>query len=116
MTVPTVVTLNDFTSHLNLSGDDDSALQLQIDAATQVVCDYIVDRQPVDDDWISEIEGWDVDSAPPVIKMAVLTQAAEFYRFRGDDLASDKPPSGDGSDLSPIVKRLLHRYRSPSLA
>lgn len=119
MNIPDIVTLEQAQDHLSLpEGQGETDLQLKIDAATQLVCEYIADRQPEDVDWVAEIESWDVGSpeAPKIIVMAILTQVGEFYRFRGDDMATDRPPTGDGSDLSPMVKRLLHRYRSPSIA
>lgn len=119
MNIPEIVTLDQVLEHLNLNGGQGEAdLELKIAAATQLVCEYIADRQPEDEDWIAEIESWGFGSPEPpkIIVMAILMQVGEFYRFRGDDMATDRPPSGDGTDLSPIVKRLLHRYRSPSLA
>jgi hypothetical protein len=115
MTIPSIVTIDNALSHLHLSSEDDD-LQLKIDAATQLVCEHIADRQPADEDWIAEIEAWDEDSAPPIIRLAVLEQVGEFYRFRGDDMASDRPPVLAYGSLSSHVMAILHRYRSPTLA
>lgn len=118
MTVPTIVRVHQATKHLGLSdGAHAGALEAYIRAATQLVCEYICDRNPEDEDWIATIEGWTPTTAPPVIVSAVLVQVGELYRFRGDDTSADRPDAGsmDGS-LSPLVTRLLHRYRSPSLA
>lgn len=126
MTIPTLATLEQLRAHLKLptplAGSPpqpapDSDLQLKLDAATQLVCDYIADRQPADSAWIAEIEGWSTGSpsAPAVVVLAVLEQAAELYRFRGDD-----PPPGvparESNDLTPAVKNLLNRYRRPVFA
>ena len=119
MNIPTILTVPNALDHLGLiEVQNQLDIELKLAAATQLVCEYIADRQPADEDWIAEIEAWSPGSpeAPNVVKLAVLTQVAEFYRFRGDDLATDRPPTGDGTDLSPLVKRLLHRYRSPVLA
>lgn len=121
MTIPTLVTLAQARAHVNaVRTDDDDDLQLKIDAATQLVCEYIADRQPEDEDWIATIEGWDGVSspttAPPIIVQAVLLQVGELYRFRGDDPEGDVPKSVDPGGLAPIVARMLHRYRSPVLA
>lgn len=121
MTIPEIVTVEQALAHLNLNEVPSEAdLRLKIAAATQLVCEHVADRQPADADWIAEIESWSVGSpdptAPKLIVLAILLQVGEFMRFRGDDLATDRPPSGDGSEISIHVKRLLHRYRSPSLA
>ena len=122
MIIPTLVTIAEARANLKLSSTSDNAdLQLKIDAATQLVCEYIADRQPADADWIDTIENWNTGSplveAPAVIVHAVLVQVAELYRFRGDD-ADDKAPAlqSDKGFLSPMVARLLSRYRSPVLA
>jgi len=44
----------------------------------------------------------------------VLLQAAELYRFRGDDL--DEVKDRQPGDLSPFIKTLLYRFKDPSLA
>lgn len=119
MTIPEVVTIEQALSHLRLpSGSvDTDDLQIKIDAATQLVCEYVADRQPADEDWIETIEGWGRRVDPPaLIVAAVLQQVAELFRFRGDDLANDAPPSVAAGCLSPIVARLLARYRSPVIA
>lgn len=121
MTIPRLLTLAQAREHLRtVDLEDDVDLQLKIDAATQLVCEYISDRQPADEDWIATIEGWDgvsyPSTAPPVIVAAVLQQVAELYRFRGDDVEGDLPKSVEHGALSPLVARLLHRYRSPTLA
>lgn len=119
MTLPEIVSVPMAREHLSLPPEQNTAdLQLKIDAATQLVCEYIADRNPADEDWIAEIEGWTLGSpeAPAIIKMAVLMQVGEFYAFRGDHLASDRPAQLGHGHLSPLVTMLLHRYRSPSLA
>lgn len=122
MIIPTLVTTTQARAHLKLSStDDETDLQLKIDAATQLVCEYIADRQPADDDWIDTIEAWNTGSpavaTPPVIVHAVLLQVAELYRFRGDD-ADDQAPAlqSDKGFLAPMVARMLSRYRSPVLS
>lgn len=117
MIIPSIVSLDQALEHLGLSSSNrDADLQLKIDAATQMVCEYISDRQPEDEDWIAEIEGWDSGDPPPIIVAAVLVQLGEFYRFRGDDMSTDRPPVLAHGFLSPMVTSMLHRYRSPSLA
>ncbi len=125
MTTPVLVTIDDLIAHLRLpartgspaSGPEDADLQRKIDAATQLVCDYIADRHPADEDWIAEIESWTFASSPgveppPVVVLAVLEQAATFYRFRGDDEATPE----ERGYLSPGVENLLSRYKNRAFA
>lgn len=123
MTIPSIVTLEQLRDHLRLpaSGSpplDEADLQLRLDAATELVCHYIADRHPADEDWIAEIESWGtgspVSDVPKVIVLAVLEQAAEFYRFRGDDPKPDRPE--ERGYLSPGVENLLSRYKNRAFA
>ncbi len=125
MTTPILVTLVELRDHLKMpqptgsppAGPDDADLQRKLDAATQLVCDYIADRNPADPDWIAEIESWTVGGSPavtppPVIVLAVLEQAAEFFRFRGDD---EQAPQ-ERWYLSPGIETLLSRYKNRAFA
>lgn len=126
MNIPRVATLEQLRSHLKLpvplgSPADDLEgpdLQIKLDAATQLICEYIADRHPADPAWIAEIEAWGVGSpseaAPPVIVLAVLEQAAELYRFRGDDVKADRPQE-DGC-LAYGIENLLSRYKNRAFA
>lgn len=125
MTIPTVVTLEQARSHLNMPasmGSPDPAdadLQLKIDAATQLVCEHISDRHPADPAWIAEIEAWGLTGSPAVpppalIQAAVLFQFGELVRFRGDD--PEGPLRDPYSSLSPSVEGMLRRYHDPTLA
>ena len=125
MTIPVVVTLDQARSHLNMPasmGSPDPAdvdLQLKIDAATQLVCEHIMDRQPADPAWIAEIESWGATGSPVVappalIQAAVLFQFGELVRFRGDD--AEGPIRDPYSHLSRFVEGILRRYHDPTLA
>lgn len=120
MTIPEIVTLEQVQAHLRLSPmlsgsppsigspADDPDLQLKIDAATEVVCRRIAQRKPEDLDWVATIEGWSASgspTAPPIVRLAVLEQVAEMYRFRGDDAPSDRPENY--GDLCDSIKSLL---------
>jgi len=116
MTIPTIVTLEQAQAHLRLSpvlsGSpaspvDDPDLQLKLDAATEVVCQRIAQRNPMDTDWIATIEAWTTGSpaAPAVVRLAVLEQVAEFYRFRGDDAPNERVEAM--GDLADTVKSVL---------
>lgn len=126
MVTPTIVTLAQVQAHLRIPAAPDGSpsaadadLQLKIDAATQMVCDYIADRQPADPDWIATIESWGLEGSPevtppPIIVLAVMELTGDFYRFRGDDAQDDRPRVM--GFLTPAVANLLTRYRSPSLS
>lgn len=132
MIYPIVVTLEQLRSHLKLPqpsgspaiGPDDDDLQLKLDAATQTVCEYIADRYndaTANEEWIAEIEGWTGSpQAPPDVKLAILEQAAEFYRFRGDEEDINAIGSQNWTAIrwfiSPRVDLLLWRYRKRVLA
>jgi hypothetical protein len=117
MIVPTIVTLEQAEAHLRLSPmltgsplapAEDPDLQLKLDAATEAVCRRIAQRKPMDDDWVATIESWSTTGspmAPPVVRLAVLEQVAEFYRFRGDDPEPDRVQNM--GDLSDTVKSVL---------
>lgn len=125
MTTPILVTVADLQAHLRLPvvADESPAtpeqmdLQRKLDAATELVCNYIADRNPADEDWIATIESWTIggspgETPPQVVVLAVLEQAATFYRFRGDD---DKTPEERGY-LAPGVENLLSAYKNRAFA
>ena len=128
MTIPTIVTYEQACAHLKITpmmaGSPlavvvDPDIQLKLDAATQLVCEYIADRHPEDLDWIAEIEAWDPSGSPavmppPVVMLAVLEQTAATYRFRGDDANSDDPQTM--GYLRPSVENLLSRYKNRAFA
>lgn len=121
MTIPTIVTLDQVQAHLRLANiDDEDDLQQKVNAATQLVCEHISDRQPADPAWVAEIEAWNVDEgspsnpAPPLVVLAVLELTADLYRFRGDDAGDDR--TRQYGYLPMPVANLLVRYRSPSLS
>ncbi len=133
MTVPVIVTLAQAQAHLRLSPmltgspgspADDTDLQLKLDAATEAVCTRIAQRNPDDPFWVATIENWTTSDwfqsspsspaspgsppiavAPPLVRLAVLEQTAEMYRFRGDDEPSQRVDNA--GDLSDTIKSLL---------
>lgn len=111
----TIVTFQELRDHLGLPSDPPNAADLarKLESAHAIVLDYIA--RPDDLDWTARIASWEVDGgsphedAPMDVHAAILLQAAELVRFRGDDLeliAPDQP-----GDLTPHVKRLLYRWR-----
>lgn len=131
MITPTIATVDQLLDHLKLPPRTGSPppempdLQLKLDTATELVCNYIADRHPADPEWIREIEEWNGDQVtspgspstipPRVVVLAVLVQAAEFYRFRGDDESSAQP-DGERGYLSKGVERLLSFYKNRAFA
>jgi hypothetical protein len=57
---------------------------------------------------------WTVATVPQVVVAAILVQAGEFYRFRGDD--ADAPPRETGDELHVLVRELLRAYHDPGIA
>lgn len=122
MTIPTLATIEQFWDHLRLPyGTETADLQLKLDVATALVCEYIADRHPMDAEWIAEIESWDIGGSPAVdppkvVVLAALTQASELYMFRGDTAGgADRPPQERGF-LSPSIENLLSRYKNRAFA
>lgn len=124
MIIPIIVTTTHLRDHLRLSQPsgsppvtlpDEADLQLKLDAATELICRYIADRHPADPAWRAEIGAWDLMTNPPpiVIMLAVLEQAAEFYRFRGDD---ENPVPREPGMLSPAIENLVSRYKNRAFA
>lgn len=106
-----LVTLEQFKKHLRLGDntEQDDDLELKLMLAQGIVIDYIT--RP-DDDWLAEIEAWTDETVPAPVLAAILVQAAELWRFRGDEAAIDR----DVGDLSPQVKSYLRRYRDHVVA
>lgn len=102
--------------HLKLPLDvtaEDAELDLYRAQAEAVVVGFIT--RPDDEDQAEEIAGWDEESVPPAVQAAVLRQAMEFYRYRGDD---EKGPVTEWGVLSPGVEGILTAtgYRRPVIA
>lgn len=116
-----LITLQEAKRHLRLPEEFDSPLsahdedlQAKIDQATELVLGYIA-RRSTDTTWAATVAAWTIETAPQVVRAAILRQTAELYRFRGDDPANEAPVT-DGGYLSPGVATLLHRLRDPALA
>lgn len=111
-----LVTLAQAKAHLKLPTvtTDDRDLQAKLDAAHEIVGDYIKQRRDDDDGvtWAETVDAWDADSAPKRVLQAVLLQFADLYRFRGDDEGAKR---GQG-ELSAAVTALLYRLRDPAVA
>lgn len=112
-----LITLERAKRHLRLGDalDQDLELTQTIAQAEAIVLDYVAQRRTDDTSplWASEVAGWNELTVPPAIAAAILIQAAELWRFRGDDEAG---PARQHGYLSPMVTAILHRYRDPALA
>lgn len=103
--------------HLKLPLDvtaEDQELDEYRQQAEELVVNFIT--RPDDEDQAEEIEGWTEDTCPASVKAAVLKQAMELYRFRGDDESGPKRV-GHGA-LAPDIEATLiaSGYRRPVIA
>lgn len=90
-----LVTMAEARDHLKIdAGDDDLDLLLKVEAASEIVIDYI--KRPD--------HGWTDATAPFLIKAAVLLVLADLYLNR------------ENGGLPDAAVRILHRHRDPALA
>lgn len=90
-----LVTLEEAKAHLRiLSDDEDPDIQLKVEAASDILLDYIKRPDAV----------WTESDAPPLVKAATLLMVRTLY----DDPAADP--------LNDAIIRILHRYRDPACA
>lgn len=112
-----LVTLQQLKGHLKLPdlGSPDPReedLEIKLDAAEEIVLGHIARTD--DEDWTAAIAAWTEETVPRRIKVAILMQAADLYRFRGDDAPADQRKAEEGF-LAPDVRRLLVPFRDPTL-
>lgn len=101
---------------VHLKGEhDDVDLQMKLDAAHEIVLDWINQRIDADEavTWAETIAGWTMATVPKRVQQAILLQLAELHRFRGDDEQSATPMS---VRPAPAVELLLSRLRDPAVA
>ena len=113
-----LVTLKQAKAHLKLPLDvtaDDKDLQLKLDAAHDLVGDYLEQRRDTDDGltWALQVEAWDKDTAPPRVIQAVCILFGVLARYRGDD---EDQAKADLGELPRPVTALLYRLRDPAIA
>jgi hypothetical protein len=110
--MPDVITLDEAKAHLRITtAQEDSDVQDKLDAATQIVIDYLTRR---DTDWNTTMDAWTSSTVPKSVRAAILIQLGELYTRRGDDPTIDQSPTP--TSLSRTVMSLLMRYRDPGLA
>ena len=111
-----VVTLRQAKAHLNLPPDvtvGDADLKLKLEAAHEIVADYLTQRRSDADEWTATVDAWTAATVPARVVHAILLQFGDLYRFRGDD--ADAPQRAPG-ELAQGVTALLYRLRDPALA
>jgi hypothetical protein len=110
--VSTFVTLAQVKARLRITStaDDGDVQSLADQAEAHIVgwCSTTVRSKAVADTWV------DATTVPLVVVAAILVQAGELYRFRGDEPAG--PPRETGEELSVQVRELLRAYHDPGIA
>jgi hypothetical protein len=110
--MPDLITLESAKAHLKVTTlQEDSDLQDKLDAATQIILDYLTRRDAA---WNATINAWTADTVPRSVRQAILIQFGEFVAKRGDDPTIAEPTTPLG--LSRTVMSLLYGYRDPGLA
>ena len=108
----TLVTLAQVKARLRITStaDDGDVQSLADQAEAQIVgwCSTTARAKAVADTWV------DAAAAPLVVVAAILVQAGELYRFRGDEPAG--PPREAGEELGVQVRELLRAYHDPGVA
>ncbi len=115
MPVPELVPLETLKNVLRLPLDlhtEDETLDLMLTQATALVLDYVNARADDGIDWAATIAAWDEESVLPQVQAAILRQAADLYRFRGDDSPADDARRESGY-LPAGVRNLLYLLRDP---
>jgi hypothetical protein len=107
-----LVTLAQVKARLRITStaDDPDVQSLTDQAEAQIVgwCSTTPRAKAVADTWV------DAATAPLVVVAAILVQAGELYRFRGDEPAG--PPRTAGEELGVQVRELLRAYHDPGIA
>jgi hypothetical protein len=107
-----LVTLAQVKARLRITStaDDVDVQALTDQAEAQIVgwCSTTPRAKAIADTWV------DAATAPLVVVAAILVQAGELYRFRGDEPAG--PPRATGEELGVQVRELLRAYHDPGVA
>ncbi|AJX27338.1 phage protein DNA packaging protein [Burkholderia pseudomallei] len=105
MAIKQLVSFNRALSHLRVeAGEDDDAIKDLIDAASDIVVDYLKLKE-IPDTWALE-EGDTASTVPGPVRSAVLLVLGALYADR----------EGTTAPLTPAVESLLIRLRDPAMA
>jgi hypothetical protein len=108
--VSTLVTLDQVKARLRItSTEEDVDLQALVDQAEAQVLNWCSVTAPSQ----AVVAGWTAATVPPVVVAAILVQAGELDRYRGDD--PDAPPR-EGESLAVGVRELLRPYHDLAMA
>jgi hypothetical protein len=113
--LPTIITLHQakMAAGITHAGNDEDLL-LRLEIATEWVLDYVNNRLEDSEAWTETVVGWTEDTAPRVVKGAILHTFVYLARFRGDDPEKDLPVMDNG--LPGIARHMLDRWRDPTVA
>lgn len=110
-----IVTLAQAKAHARITSDAENPdLEDKLVDAHGAVLDYVADGKS--EDYVTAMEAWDDESAPRVVRAAILRTFADMVRFRGNDDDSSEAKVDGNFALSPRARHLLRLYRSPALA
>jgi hypothetical protein len=122
-----LVTLDQARRHLKIptsgspaTSEHDAEIAEKLTQAEAVVREWVGQRRMDGAAWAAEVAAWDLDASPPVLPpdqvvSAVLLQLGDLWRYRGDDLETERPTRELG-ELARGVTALLYRLRDPSLS
>lgn len=110
-----MVSLDLFRAHVAQPADAtaDVLLESYLRQAEEMVVNFITRAD--DEDQAATIAAWDEETVPASVQAAVLRQAAELWRFRGDD---ETAPTMEYGEIAPQVANILiaSGYRRPVIA
>lgn len=110
-----LVTLAQAKQHLKMPtgpAASEADLQRKLNAAHDVVEDYLKQRRSDGDTWAAEVDAWTDDTAPPRVLEAICRMFADLTSDRGDDKTRHREPG----QLPEEVVILLYRLRDPAIA
>jgi len=107
----TLVTLDQLKARLRItSTEEDVDLQALLDQSEAQIVNWCSVTPPSQ----AITAAWTAETVPPVVVAAILVQAGELDRFRGDD--ADAPPRPADESLSVSVRELLRPYHDLAMA
>lgn len=108
-----LVTLDQAKRQVKLPLDDtyqDDEMLPLLTVAHAIIADYL---ESTDTTWLAVMDAWTEDTLPGYIRIAILLQFAELWRYRGDEA---EQPVREPGHLSPMIRAFLARSRMPVLS